>query len=77
MDLFRDLAYGVYWGPFPMIALVGFATYGVLLVAASLALGRRRIVALRRLPMKTHRYLGFLALVLGTLHLLMGISAYV
>ncbi|MBE0636140.1 hypothetical protein IH601_09095 [Candidatus Bipolaricaulota bacterium] len=77
MKLFADLAYGTNLGPFPMIAWVGFFTYAVILAAALLAAGRKWSKHLRRVPPRVHRILGILALILATLHLLMGVSAYV
>ena len=77
MSFFRDLAFGTYLGPFPMIALVGIATYATILAAAILALGKKWSKCLRRVPFKVHRRMGILAILFATLHLVMGISAYV
>ena len=77
MGFIRDLAYGTYLGSFPVIALVGFLTYAAILTAATLALGKRWSKRLRRVPFRVHRRMGLLAIVLATLHLLMGVSAYV
>lgn len=77
MGYLRDLAFGTHLGPFPLIALVGFVTYALILVTAILALGKRWSKRLRRVPFKVHRRMGILAIVLATLHLLMGVSAYV
>lgn len=76
MGFFRDLAYGTYIGPFPMIALVGFATYSVIVATAIMASGKRWSKCLRRVPVKVHRVMGGLAIVLATLHLLMGLALY-
>lgn len=77
MEIFRDLASAAYLGPFPLVALMGFATYATLLITAVIGLGRRRSKLLRRLPLKTHRWMGLLTVALGTVHLLMGLSYYV
>jgi hypothetical protein len=77
MGIFRDLAYGTYVGPLPMIAIIGLVTYVVIVTSAILASGKRRFRALRRVPVWIHRWLGIFAILLATLHLLMGISAYV
>ena len=77
MGFIRNFAYGTYLGPFPMMAIAGFVTYAVILAAATLALGKRWSKLLRRVPFKVHRRMGMLAVLLATLHLLMGISAYV
>jgi len=77
MSFFADLAYGTYLGPFPMIALVGILTYVIILATAILASGKKWSKRLRRVPMKVHRAMGGLAIVLATLHLLIGISLYV
>ena len=77
MSFFADLAYRTYLGPFPMIALVGILTYVIILATAILASGKKWSKRLRRVPMKVHRAMGGLAIVLATLHLLIGISLYV
>ena len=76
MGFFRDLAYGTYVGPLPMIAIVGFVTYFVIVTSAIMASGKRRFPALRHVPVRIHRWMGILAVLLATLHLLMGLSAY-
>ncbi|MBU1050817.1 hypothetical protein KKG90_12450 [Candidatus Bipolaricaulota bacterium] len=76
MDFIEDLAYGTTLGPFPMIALVGLTTYVIFLITALLASGRKWSKRLRRVPVKVHRAMAALAIVLATLHLLMGISIY-
>ena len=77
MGIFKDLAYGTYVGPFPMIAIIGLVTYVVIVTSAILASGKRRFRALRRVPVWVHRWLGIFAILLATLHLLMGLSSYV
>jgi hypothetical protein len=77
MDFFRDLAYGTTLGPFPMIAIAGFATYAMILTTAILGLGKRWSKRLRRVPFKVHRRMGIFSILLATIHLLMGVSAYV
>ena len=77
MGFLRDLAFGTYLGPFPMIALVGVVTYVIILATATLALGKKWSKCLRRVPFKVHRWMGILAISLATLHLLMGVSVYV
>ena len=77
MGFIRNLAYGTYLGPFPMMAIAGFVTYAVILAAATLALGKRWSKLLRRVPFKVHRRMGMLAIALAALHLILGISAYV
>lgn len=77
MEFFADLAYGTYLGPFPLIAVVGFVTYVLFLATAILASGKRWSKRLRRVPVKVHRAMGGLALLLATLHLLMGVSLYI
>ncbi len=77
MSFFSNLAYGTYLGPLPMIALVGLATYAMILITAVLASGKKWSKRLRRVPVKVHRALAGLAIVLASLHLLMGISNYV
>ena len=77
MRVFSDIAYGAYLGSLPMIAVIGLLTYIGLLTTAILASGKKWSRRLRRVPVKAHRALAGLTLVLATLHLLMGISLYV
>ena len=77
MGFFQDLAYGTTLGPFPMIAVIGFVTYSISLATAILALGKRWSTKFRRIPLHVHRRMGVFAILLATLHLLMGISSYV
>ncbi|MFC2078358.1 hypothetical protein ACFLSZ_00090 [Candidatus Bipolaricaulota bacterium] len=77
MGFIRDLAYGTQLSSFPLIAVIGFGTYALILAAATLALGKRWSKLLRRVPFKVHRRMGLLAILFATLHLVMGLSAYV
>ncbi|MBU0595429.1 hypothetical protein KJ567_01930 [Candidatus Bipolaricaulota bacterium] len=80
MDFFGALAYMAYdidVGAFPMIAIVGFATYTLMLSTAFMVSAKRWSVRLRRVPVRVHRWMGITALFLATLHLLMGLSTYV
>ena len=77
MTFLGNLAYGAYLGPCPIIAIVGFLAYTNILAAAILASGKLWSKRLRHVPVKVHRGLGVLAILLATLHLLMGVSAYV
>ncbi|MFC2082035.1 hypothetical protein ACFLR0_02510 [Candidatus Bipolaricaulota bacterium] len=77
MGVFRGLAYDTYMGAFPMIAIVGFFTYGLIFFTALLVSAKRYSKRLRRVPVRVHRWMGITALLLATLHLLMGVSTYV
>lgn len=80
MDFFGGLAYLAYdvtVGAFPMIAIVGFFTYGLIFVTAFLVSAKRYSKHLRRVPVRVHRWMGITALLTATLHLLMGVSVYV
>jgi predicted ferric reductase len=77
MSALREFAYGIYLGPFPMIAIMGFVTYSLVATAALLAWARRRIKRVRRIPIRLHRWLGFAAVVAATFHLLLGLAIYV
>lgn len=77
MGFFRSLAYDVTLGTFPLIGVIGIATYSLFLLAALLTGLKRWIKPLRRLRVRTHRTIALVALVLATFHLLMGISIYV
>ena len=77
MQFFSDLAYGTYLGPLPMIAIVGFVTYALFLTTAIMVSAKRWSKWLRRVPVKVHRWMGITAILLATLHLLMGLASYV
>jgi len=77
MGFLRGLAYDHSLGPFPIIAIVGFATYALLASTAVLVSLKRWSKRLRRMPVRVHRWMAIAALLLATLHLLMGLSAYV
>jgi len=77
MRVLSDLAYGTYLGPLPVIAIVGFITYALFLTTAVLVSAKRWSVRLRRVPVRVHRWMGISAILLATLHLLMGLSNYV
>ncbi len=77
MGLLSDLAYGTTVGPLPMIAVVGFITYGLFLAAALAMVARRWSKRFARRAFKLHRWIAYAALLVATLHLLMGLSSYV
>ena len=77
MDVLRNWAYEVSLGGFPLIALIGFATYALFLTTAILVSAKRWSVRLRRVPVRVHRWMGISAILLATFHLLMGLSSYV
>jgi len=77
MEFFRNLAYGTYVGQFPMVAIAGFITYASILLTAMMVSGKRWSKRLRRIPVRVHRWMALWALAWATLHLLMGVSAYV
>jgi len=77
MDLLRDLAFGTRLGPFPLVARIGFLTHSLILAAAIMVSGKKWSKLRRRVPVNAHRWIGILAVLLATLHLVMGISAYV
>ena len=77
MGFLRGLAYDTSVGALPMIAIVGFATYALILLTATMVSAKRYSKRLRRVPVRVHRWMGITALLLATLHLLMGVSTYV
>ncbi len=77
MGFLHTVAFGTIWGPFPVVVWIGLATYVLLLLTAAVAMLKRRIKALRRVPMAVHRGLAVAAIVLATFHLVLGLSAYV
>lgn len=77
MRLLGHLAYGTHVGPLPMIAVIGFATYALFLSAAAVMVSRRWFSRYARRAFKLHRWIAVAGLLLATLHLVMGLSAYV
>ena len=77
METLSSWAYGVRLGAFPLIAIVGFATYGVFLLTALGILAGRRIARFRRSAFRLHRSIACVGLALATFHLLLGVSIYV
>ena len=77
MHLLNNWAYNVKLGAFPLIAIVGFATYGLLSLTALLVSAKRWIRPLRRMPVRFHRGMAIVAILLATFHLLLGVSSYV
>ena len=77
MQLLADWAYGFRFGRFPLIAVVGFVTYGLILFGVVLMIARRWNKRLLRLSFKLHRWIGYAALAVATFHLLLGLSLYV
>jgi len=77
MNTLRALALDHYWGPFPVVVLIGFATYALFFAAALLAGLKRWVPRLRRVPVKVHRRLAIAAIILACVHLVLGISVYV
>jgi hypothetical protein len=77
MGFFRQLAYSTYLGPFPTLAWVGMITYVLVVSTAIIAAGKKWSRRLRRVPVKVHRGLAIIAVLLATLHLMMGLSRYV
>ena len=71
MQLLADWAYGVH-----VIAVVGFVTYGLILLGVVLLIVRRWYKRFLRLSFKLHRWVGYAALAVATFHLLLGISVY-
>ena len=72
----RSIGFGTTWGPLPVVAWIGFATYLLLLLTAAPAGLKRQIKALRRVPVSVHRGLGVATALAATFHLLLGLSAY-
>jgi len=77
MNTLADWAYGVQLGRFPLIAIVGFATYGMFGLAALAMIARRWNRSFARLAFKLHRRLAYAGFLLATFHLLLGLSLYV
>ena len=77
MGILRNWAHVVSLGGFPLIAIIGFATYGFFLATAVMVSAKRWIRPLRRVPVRFHRGMAIVAILLATFHLLLGLSTYV
>jgi len=77
MGILQSWAYDYGLGPFPLVALLGFATYALFLATATLTALKPRSKLLRRLPVKVHRRLAIVAIVFGAAHLVLGLSTYI
>lgn len=71
MDTLRDIAYHPI-GQFPVIFYLGVIGYASLLATAA-AMGLPRLLKKRR-PVKIHRGLAYVTLLLATAHALLGIA---
>ncbi|MBC7220979.1 hypothetical protein H5T55_05860 [Candidatus Bipolaricaulota bacterium] len=71
MGTLREIAYH-YLGPYPVIFYLGIVGYAFLLATAG-AMGLSRVLKKRR-PVKVHRWLASVTLLLATLHALLGIA---
>ena len=77
METLRSWGFDYNLGGFPIVVLIGFATYVLFGLTAALTSLKRWSKTLRRVPTRVHRRLAIAALLLGTVHLLIGLSAYV
>jgi hypothetical protein len=77
MQTLAHWAYGVHLGRFPLIAVLGLVTYGLILLTVLLMLSRRWVRRFLRPAFRLHRWIGYAALVSATFHLLLGLSIYV
>ena len=77
MDFIRNLAYGHFLGPLPVVAWVGAATYVLFLTTAALAFFGRRSKRLRRAAFVVHPRIALAAILLAAVHLVMALSIYV
>lgn len=76
MRALQEIAYTVLFGR-PLIFYLGLLTYTLVLATVLVALLRARVKRIRKkVPVVVHRSLGYAALVLGTLHGLFSLSAY-
>ena len=77
MQTLSDWAYGIKLGRLPLIAVVGFVTYGLFALAALAMIAKRRNRSFTRLAFKLHKWLAYAGFLLATFHLLLGVSLYV
>ncbi len=72
MKTLADIAYTTFLGK-PLVFYLGLTTYALFLVTASLVAVRRKK---RRLPLKAHRRMAIVALLVATAHGLLALSVY-
>lgn len=73
MQTIAQWAYNMYYG-LPLVAWLGILTYIFLLAAGAVqVLTRKRI---KRFPLSVHVTLARITIILATIHLIFGISAY-
>ena len=60
----------------PVVFYLGLLTYTLVLITALVAVLRTKVPRLRRIPVKLHRRLALVAVVLATLHGLLTLSSY-
>ncbi len=77
MEALRSFGYGTSLGPFPIVVWFGFATLLLLLLTAGIAGLKKQIPVLRRVPVRIHRMMAVIGLVVALFHLLLGLSVYV
>jgi len=77
MQTLSNWAYGIQWGQLPLIAVVGFVTYGLFGLAGLAMASRRWIKGFTKTAFKLHRWLAYAGFVVATFHLLLGVSMYV
>jgi hypothetical protein len=75
LDTLAGIAYRSL-GSIPVIAVVGFVTYGLFLVTALAVMIRPIRKRLGRRGLRVHRALAVLAFLIATFHMLLGLSAY-
>ncbi len=76
MEALRSFGYGTSLGPFPVVVWFGFATLVLLLLTAGTVGLKKQIPALRRVPVRVHRLMAMVSLVLALFHLVLGLSIY-
>jgi len=77
MQTLSNWAYGIQWGQLPLIAVVGFVTYGLFALAALAMVSRRWLRRFTKTAFKLHKTLAVAGFVAATFHLLLGVSLYV
>jgi hypothetical protein len=77
MELLRSWAYDYTLRGFPLVAIVGFVSYALIVTTALLTALKPLSQTLRRVPVKVHRRLACAATLAATAHLLMALSIHV
>jgi hypothetical protein len=77
VETLRSFAYGTSLGPFPVVVWFGFATLVLFAMTAGVAGLKKQIPLFRHVPVRVHRMMAIIGLIIGLFHLVLALSIYV